>query len=316
MTQQPTVEDRLVEPEAPGDLIALENSLTEATRRSTVPAVEELDPALQQNQNQQADPNAAQRPEWLPEKFWTGDLATSSQKLAESNAKLHTAYGRMANDLGTQRQITDRMLALDKRTQDLGDPDNTPAVIQVDSAALVDDPTTTLDTYWKTKEASLRAEIAQEYRVTEMATAEAAFLAKYPNYGDLINNEAFVGWVGSSKLRQRAAALAREGDYTVADELLTEFDEFSGQPVVPVVRDEAGNVVVVTNASTPEEREAARQASLENAANAGNADPGTASTTIYRRADLIRLKLLKPEVYADPAFQVEIVAAYRSGRVR
>ncbi len=307
----PTVDDRIVEPEAPGDLTALENSLTEATtRRSNEPVVEILDPAIQQNVQPQGT-----RPDWMPEKFWTGDLATSSQKLADSNSKLHTAYGRMANDLGTQRQITDRMLALDKRSQDLEDP-NAPEVFKIDPVALVDSPTDTLEAFWKSKEASLRATIAQEYRVTEMATAEAAFLAKYPNYGDLINDEAFVGWVGSSKLRQRAAALARDGDYTVADELLTEFDEFSGQPVVPVVRDAAGNVVVVTGDSTPEEIEAARLASLENAANAGHNDAGSQSTTIYRRADLIRLKLEKPDVYADPLFQAEIFAAYRSGRVR
>lgn len=43
-------------------------------------------------------PPAAQRPEHIPEKFWTGDLATSSQKMAEAYAKLEAARGDASAD--------------------------------------------------------------------------------------------------------------------------------------------------------------------------------------------------------------------------
>jgi hypothetical protein len=59
--------------------------------------------------------------------------------------------------------------------------------------------------------------------------------------------------------------------------------------------------------------EGARKASLEGGS--GN-DAAAPTGKVYRRADLIRLKMEKPQVYEDPGFQAEILLAYAQGRVK
>ena len=54
--------------------------------------------------------------------------------------------------------------------------------------------------------------------------------------------------------------------------------------------------------------------SAANAPTTGNQQ--TAAGKVYRRADLIALKQQRPEVYADPVFQQEILQAYADGRVK
>ncbi len=149
-----------------------------------------------------------------------------------------------------------------------------------------------------------------------MAAQEAAFMSKYPDYANLANDGKFVDWVTSSPLRQRAAALARDGDFVIADELLTEYGVFKGTGPQPVLRDAAGNTVVTTE-STEAELEAARKAGTVSAAQASVSQTGAVtSKQLYRRSELIRLKQERPEVYGDPVFQAEIMAAYVDGRVR
>lgn len=53
------------------------------------------------------DPPAAERPDFIPEKFWTGDLAESSKKMAESYAKLEAARGKPPTDTESVDTDTD-----------------------------------------------------------------------------------------------------------------------------------------------------------------------------------------------------------------
>jgi hypothetical protein len=136
-----------------------------------------------------------------------------------------------------------------------------------------------------------------------MLAAEQAFANKHPDYNDVITSEAFSSFVKASPSRSRVAQSAARGDYLSADTLLAEFK--AQKKAAADLAAQAGNSGV----------EAARKAGLESAAQArGTVSSG--SQRVYRRAELIELKLRKPELYSDPAFQAEIMLAYREGRVK
>jgi hypothetical protein len=59
--------------------------------------------------------------------------------------------------------------------------------------------------------------------------------------------------------------------------------------------------------------EKARAASLENGGAGGGGKP---QGKIYKRADLIRLRIEKPSLYYSDEFQSEIMKAYNEKRVR
>lgn len=296
-----TTSNRVVNPDtAPGDLAALEQTLKDATKKPAPTA-----PATGDGKTKPT------KPDYIQDKFWTGDEAESLRKQAEAYASLQSAYGRMANDLGAQRKLTDQILALDKRTADLeGTPAQPkPAAPKVNARDLVDKPTETLDAYWKQREADLRAEMDAREQKLQAAAAERDFLAKHGDFQQVTQTQEFLTWVHSSPLRQRAAALAGSGNFVIADELLTEYKAVKGQAPDRSADPTRGTVSTTDSAAT----EAARKAALETAANGGASGSGKPT---YRRADLIKLKMEKPQVYGDPAFQAEILRAYAEGRVK
>jgi hypothetical protein len=289
---------------APGDLTALENTLKSATAKAPASTAAPT-------KNDESGSNApAPKPDWIQDKFWTGELNESATKQAQAYVSLQSAYGRMANDLGHQRKMTDQILALDKRTTDL-DGTKPPVAPKVDARKLVDDPTATLDAYWREREAEFLKKQQAEQQARQAQAEEQAFLGKHADFQTVTSTAEFVSWVRSSPLRTRAAALAGQGNYVVADELLTEYKAVNGQaPAQSADPNRGGNHVVDT------QTEAARKVALESAANTGGASASAKGGPIYRRSDLIALKMNKPHVYSDPKFQQEILQAYAEGRVK
>jgi hypothetical protein len=270
---------------APGDLTALENTLKAATAQ----------PAAPQGDVKQPD-STVTKPDYIQDKFWTGNLDESLRKQAEAYVPLQSQYGRMANDLGQQRKLTDRLiLGLDKQNPN-GTPAATTPTVKVTARDLVDKPAETIDAVVTARLTAERAEREREEAQNAMAAAEAAFMANHSDYAQVASGAAFTKWVQASPTRKLAARAAAQGDYSAADGLLTEFK--AEQAAATKTDDTAG----------------ARGASLESAAQAaGGVSPGK---PIYRRADLIRLKMEKPHVYSDPKFQAEIMQAYAEKRVK
>jgi hypothetical protein len=99
----------------------------------------------------------------------------------------------------------------------------------------------------------------------------------------------------------QAAQLAAQGDWNTADALLSDFKEFQA--------------LAQPQQSSNQNLKAAQAASLESGKASSSAVKGSTGPVISR-ADLMRLRLEKPDVYADPTFQAKIVQAYAEGRVK
>ncbi len=286
----------LVDAELPGDLAALTAQLTEAVNE-TEAARDNKQPKQRISPEQRAD--AIEDGDDVPVKL----RGKSRSEIIEYYRNLESAYGRQANDLGTQRAMTDRILNL-KRESDLSGNPPREQRVEIKTQDLLDNPTEAID---RAVEARLKAkEEADRKAMAEHETAMARdrFLQRHSDYDTVANDPEFVAWLQKSQYRLRAANNARLGDWTAADDLLSEFKERKATPA-PKKEDTVNDSSV----------DAARKAALES----GNSSSDSASKKggkIYRRADLMRLQVEKPEIYRDEAFQAEILKAYAEKRVR
>lgn len=134
-----------------------------------------------------------------------------------------------------------------------------------------------------------------------MKTAQQ-LASKHPDFGQIANDEGFQEWVKGSKVRLGLYAKAdAEFDFEAADELLSTYKELR-------------QIKAQKETSAVQEAGKQQKAQAMKAAAVDIGGSGEVSKKIYRRADLIRLKMTDPSRYE--ALQPEIMAAYAEGRVK
>ena len=120
----------------------------------------------------------------------------------------------------------------------------------------------------------------------------------HPDYSQVVNDSEFINWVKSSPIRSGLYAKAdAEFDYDSANELLSTFKQLRG--IKAKQSDQASDAI--------------RTKSMK-AAQVDVGGSGESSKRVYRRADLIRLKMTDPQRYET--LSDEIMQAYSEGRVR
>lgn len=272
--------------EVPGNLEQIEKDLAEAS-------------LARASGNESTASGSTTVDDKLPAKF----QGKSREDIAEMYLNLESQSGRMANDLGVQRKLTDRLLDL-KRDTDLTRNSPQPKKVEISAVELLDKPTEAIDRYVSAREDALVSRIDERLNRLEGTTAQNAFLNKHPDYTEVAQSQKFVDWVQSSNIRKRAAATAYNGDWNVADELISEYKAVAPSKAnkEDIAKREAANL------------QAARGASLDSGAS--QETPAKNGGKTYRRADLMKLRIDKPDVYYDDSFQSEILLAYSEGRVK
>ena len=121
---------------------------------------------------------------------------------------------------------------------------------------------------------------------------------EHPDFGDIARDQDFANWVKSSPVRIKIFEQADAGyDYDSANELLSTYKQLRS----------------VKQKQTSDDGEITRKQNLK-AVGVDVGGSGESSKKVYRRADLIRLKMQDPNRY--DALSDEIMAAYQEGRVR
>ena len=119
---------------------------------------------------------------------------------------------------------------------------------------------------------------------------------------DVVNDLGFQQWIMETTPRQDMWVKASNGDFEYADELFTQYK---------------GNNTSQVQAQK-EQKQVVKNRELEDAssvsAGASQDAGGSSGKTIYRRSELIRLKMNDPTRYGD--LHGEIMQAYAEGRVR
>ena len=121
---------------------------------------------------------------------------------------------------------------------------------------------------------------------------------EHPDFGDIAKDQDFANWVKSSPVRIKIFEQADSGyDFDSANELLSTYKQLRS----------------VKQKQTSDEGEVTRKQNLK-AVGVDVGGSGESSKKVYRRADLIRLKMQDPDRY--DALSQEIMTAYQEGRVR
>jgi hypothetical protein len=230
--------------------------------------------------------------EELPEKY-RGKSAIEIAKMHQEAEKL---IGRQANEVHEVRSLADQLLKqqLDARARETKPIEES---LEDDFFA---DPASAVNRQVEKHPAVLEARQAA-LEMKRMKTAQQ-LSSKHPDFATIASDSGFQDWVKSSAIRLNLFAKAdAEFDFESADELLSTYKELKQ------IKQQNQNVQ-----SAAVESKAQEQAMRAATVDVGGA--GESSRKVYRRADLIKLKMTDPDRYMQ--LSDEIMSAYAEGRVK
>jgi hypothetical protein len=224
----------------------------------------------------------------IPEKYRGKSVA----EIARMHAEAEKLIGKQANEVGELRKLTDEILKQQLASTQPKQQEET----EVDFWS---DPDTYLNKKLETHPDILAA---RQLQIQQKMQQTASLLQKnHPDFQQIASSQDFQDWVAKSKVRTELYVRAdKDFDYDSADELLTSYKALRG------VKQEVAQQQVKDLADN-------RQKQLK-AASVDSGGGNETSRKIYRRSDLIRLKMTDPARY--DALQPEIMAAYQEGRVK
>ena len=225
----------------------------------------------------------------VPDKFKDKSL----EDVINSYTNLESEYGRKNNEVGELRKLTDEIL----RQSVAG---NTAAEVhsnEVGFDELIEDPNAAIDKALakNPRLAALEAGVHASAQVE----AHKAILARHEDADTIVASAEFQRWVGASPSRARMFADASNSlDAAMAAEIIDLYK---------------GTVQSATDAAT-ELRDNKASESLKLATNEKGGKKAAKSKKVYKRSELIRLKISNPTRYES--MRTEINAAYTEGRVK
>jgi hypothetical protein len=246
----------------------------------------------------QPEPVAKEEPavEELPEKY-RGKSAIDIAKMHQEAEKL---IGRQANEVHEVRSLADQLLKQQLESNKKVTQEPSEESLEEDFFA---DPKQAVARTVEKHPAVLEAKAAA-LELKKMKTAQQ-LAAKHPDFGTIAQDAGFQDWVKSSAIRLQLFAKAdAEYDFESADELLSTYKEIK----------QIKQAQQVQQAANADKAESQAQAQAMKAASVDVGGAGEVSKKVYRRADLIKLRMTEPERYM--AMSDEIMQAYADGRVK
>jgi len=221
----------------------------------------------------------------LPEKYRGKDLSD----IIRMHQEAEKLIGKQAQEVGEVRKLADELIK-----QNLsGNRQNAEVEPEID---FFEDPKKAVQRTVENHPDVLAARQAgQEFKKMQI---QSKLASEHPDFSQVVQDPDFVNWVKSSPIRLGLYAKADgEYDYDSANELLSTYKQLKS----------------VKTKQTSDAGEATRKQNLK-AASVDTGGTGESGRKVYRRADLIRLKMTDPQRYE--MLSDEIMAAYAEGRVK
>ena len=229
----------------------------------------------------------------VPEKY----RGKSLDEIVKMHQEAEKLIGRQAQEVGEVRKLADDLIK-----QQLNTPkhDVQPSVIQ--EIDWYEDPAKAVSQAVENNPAmkQMQEQLANQAKQSALATIEKA----HPDFISVAQSEDFASWIQGSKIRMQTFAQANNYDVESALDLLSTYKELKG------IKQQQAKTA---DDSLKKADDAARTTTLK-AATVQKGGTGETSKPVYRRPDLIRLRMTDPERYMS--MESEILQAYAEGRVR
>ena len=226
-----------------------------------------------------------QKPE-LPEKYRDKSL----DDIVRMHQEAEKLIGKQAQEVGEVRKLADELIKqnLGSRQQQTRQEEPEVDFFENPQKAVQ----RTVDNH---PDILAARQVTQEMKRSQI---QQRLAQEHPDFGEIAKDQDFANWVKSSPVRIKIFEQADSGyDYDSANELLSTYKQLRG----------------VKNKQVSDAGEASRKQTLK-AVGVDTGGSGESSKKVYRRADLIRLKMQDPNRYE--ALSDEIMIAYQEGRVR
>jgi hypothetical protein len=246
--------------------------------------ISELEAEEQKQETAQESPQSVE----IPDKY----KGKSLEDIVKMHQEAEKLIGRQAQEVGEVRRLADELLKqqLSTKQQQAQPQENTQEI------DFFEDPKTAVQKAVAQHPDVLAAKQAA-IQLKAMQTQQK-LVATHPDFSEVIKDGEFIEWVKASPLRLNMYAMADANyDFDAANELLTTFKQ-------------------IRSAKTQQTQDAGKQVLKQNlkAVAVDVSGTGESSKKVYRRADLIRLRMTDPDRYS--ALEPEIMAAYAEGRVK
>lgn len=231
----------------------------------------------------------------VPEKY-KGKTLDEIVRMHQEAEKL---IGRQAQEVGEVRKLADSLL----KQQLEAKHDTQPVTAQ--EIDWFEDPAKAVN---QAVENNPILKQLQQQQVQQAQQAALQTIEKsHPDYISVAQSEDFQQWVGGSKMRQQMFSQANNYDVDAAMELL---DTYKSLRNIKQAKEETSKAADETlkKADSENRGKALKAAAVQ------QGGTGESTKPIYRRADLIRLRMQEPDRYESMA--EDILQAYAEGRVR
>lgn len=236
--------------------------------------------------------NAKKEEAQLPPKFEGKNV----DEIVKSYANLEQQFGRQGSELGELRKLADSLIQ--KNLQDTSNTRSESLEKSISEDDFYSDPVNAVRKVVEEALEPMKSNLSQ----SKVDSTVQRLQAKHPDMADVVNDLGFQQWIMETTPRQDMWVKASNGDFEYADELFTQYK---------------GNNTSQVQAQK-EQKQVVKNRELEDASSVSSGASqdagGSSGKTIYRRSELIRLKMNDPTRYGD--LHGEIMQAYAEGRVR
>lgn len=232
---------------------------------------------------EKSEPKQEKKEPELPEKY----RGKSIEDVVKMHQEAEKLASRHSQEVGEVRRLADELLKAQLAKK--------PEVEKPEEIDFFDNPTEAINKAVSSNPRVLAAE--QNALQVQREYSKQMFFAKHPDALNIAQDSEFQDWVGKSKVRQKLLRDADNYDFDAGDELIGTWKELKG---------------IKQAQSKQVEKQAIDNVLKDASVDTGGS--GESSRKVYRRADLIRLKMKDPAKY--DAMYDDIMKAYADGRVR
>jgi hypothetical protein len=231
----------------------------------------------------------------LPEKY----RGKSLEEVVRMHQESEKLIGRQAQEVGENRRLLDQFIKQQLESKQEAPPSKAQEIDYFEDPAKAINQAVENNPILK----QLQEQQAQQAQLVAKQTIEKA----HPDYLSVAQSDDFAAWIQASKVRVQLFAQASNYDVDSALELLDTYKSLKG------VQAQKAEATKAADESLKKTDEESRGKALKAAA-VQQGGTGESTKNIYRRADLIRLRMQDPARYESMAD--EILNAYAEGRVR